>query len=653
MAEFAVRRENRANLPPDVAFLAGRLPLAELEAVVPEAERIGVSAHEILLSRGLIATETYYRALAASVGARFAPMVRLSFPADPFVGRDPVTAARLGMLVVSGSDGTEIAVSPRGPQVAALVRTLVSRPAAARRLFVTTPQALTDALVACGQDDFLRIARTGSGRLHEGNSARTLLDPRQKRTLVAALLVALALGLAAPQAAVLAFAAIVGAFFFGVIGLRFAAAVFGLLPEASHRPPRLAERDLPGYTVLVPLYREARVVPGLVAALERLDYPAHRLDIKLIAEADDAETLAALRRLELPMQFEVLTVPDAAPKTKPKALGFALALARGSLVTVFDAEDLPDPDQLRRAAERFAAEPDHVACLQARLAWYNWPESWFTRQLSLEYAALFDVFLPALERLGLPFPLGGTSNHFRIRALRAVGAWDAYNVTEDADLGLRLTRAGYRCRTLRSTTFEEAPVSFGAWLRQRTRWTKGWIQTWLVHMRAPGDLLRRVGLVRFLGIQAIFGGVIASAFVHPAFLAVIAAQVIRGDVFLHGGATVDFVVNGLGALNLTAGYLAGFAIALAGLRRRGMWWLIPELALLPVYWLTMSLAAVRAVWQLLRDPHLWEKTEHGLSRMRAARPSGSRSPRAPANSARAGGAREVPRSSATGGGCRR
>jgi len=204
--------------------------------------------------------------------------------------------------------------------------------------------------------------------------------------------------------------------------------------------------------------------------------------------------------------------------------------------------------------------------------------------------------------------------------LRTAGGWDAYNVTEDADLGLRLARCGYRCRTLAATTWEEAPVTFGPWLRQRTRWMKGWMQTWLVHMRAPRDLLRRVGVLHFFSVQAIFGGVVVSAVVHPVFLAVLVRQVAQGDIFLKSPGAVAAAINTIGATNLAAGYLAGFAIGLAGLIRRPMWWLIPELALLPLYWLTMSLAVYRALWQLARDPHGWEKTEHGVTRFAAAGP---------------------------------
>jgi cellulose synthase/poly-beta-1,6-N-acetylglucosamine synthase-like glycosyltransferase len=487
-------------------------------------------------------------------------------------------------------------------------------------MFVTTPQALTDAIAACGKNALLERSLNGLGGLPDALSAKTSLTRAQASVLVAAIGMLSALTALNPAAAMLLTTAILALVFLGLVGLRLAAALMELKPERAAPNPSLSDAELPVYSVLVPLYREAGQVARLIGALRRLDYPPHRLDIKMIVEEDDTETVMALRRRDLPPQFEILAVPAAEPRTKPKALCYALAFARGELVTIYDAEDLPEPDQLRRAAEQLAAADDGVACLQARLAWYNWPETWFTRQMALEYASLFDVFLPALARSGLPLPLGGTSNHFRIVALKRVGAWDAYNVTEDADLGLRLARAGYRCGVLASTTWEEAPVTLMPWLRQRTRWLKGWMQTYIVHMRAPGDLLRRLGIKRFLAMQAVFGGVVLSAFIHPVFVGVIAAQVLRGDVFIDGGGFASLVVNVVGAFNLAIGYLAGFAIAIAALRRRPMWWLVPELALLPVYWLTISLAALRAVWQLIHTPSYWEKTEHGLTEMEAKLP---------------------------------
>ncbi len=238
-----------------------------------------------------------------------------------------------------------------------------------------------------------------------------------------------------------------------------------------------ADQDLPGYSVLIPLYDEAAVAPALVAAMTALDYPEAKLQILFVTEEDDDATRQALVTAALSPQMTILTVPAGTPRTKPRALNYALHFATGGIVAVYDAEDIPELDQLRRAAAAFAAGSANLACVQARLNIYNPGESALTRQFTLEYAALFDAMLPALDRLGLPLPLGGTSNHFRRDHLVAVGAWDPFNVTEDADLGFRLARLGQRVEMLNSTTWEEAPATCSAWLGQRTRWLKGWMKT--------------------------------------------------------------------------------------------------------------------------------------------------------------------------------
>ncbi len=207
-----------------------------------------------------------------------------------------------------------------------------------------------------------------------------------------------------------------------------------------------------------------------------LEYPPEKLDIKLVLESDDFDTLFALERIRLGSQVEVIIAPEYGPRTKPKALNAALPFARGTYTVVYDAEDRPEPGQLRAAFDRFRAEGDDVACVQACLTIDNTADSWLSRMFTAEYAAQFDLFLPGLARIGLPLPLGGSSNHFRTRVLRAVGGWDPYNVTEDADLGMRIARYGYRATVTDSTTYEEAPAHLGAWLRQRTRWFKGWVR---------------------------------------------------------------------------------------------------------------------------------------------------------------------------------
>jgi cellulose synthase/poly-beta-1,6-N-acetylglucosamine synthase-like glycosyltransferase len=262
--------------------------------------------------------------------------------------------------------------------------------------------------------------------------------------------------------------------FLSAVFLRLFACAQSFEPQAQAAP--LVDARLPVYTLIVPLYREARVALQLAQAIDRLDYPRAKLDVIFVVEQNDRATARALTRNGPRAPHQILIAPDGAPRTKPRAMNIAAPFARGALLAVFDAEDLPEPRQLRRAAALFARLPARVACLQASLCIDNGAHNWLTAHFALDYAALFDVFNKGLGAMGLPIFLGGTSNHFRIEALREVGLWDAYNVTEDADLGLRLARAGYIVKTFDSQTFEEAPLTFRALLDQRTRWLKGWMR---------------------------------------------------------------------------------------------------------------------------------------------------------------------------------
>ncbi|HHN67482.1 MAG TPA: glycosyltransferase [Thermopetrobacter sp.] len=376
-------------------------------------------------------------------------------------------------------------------------------------------------------------------------------------------------------------------------------------PRPAPCPP-LDDPRLPVYTVLVPLYRETGVLAQLIEALSAIDYPPDKLDIKLVIERSDDGMRAALAEWALPDHFEVITVPDIAPRTKPKALNHALAFARGDLLTIYDAEDIPAPDQLRLAAARFAAAGDELACLQAKLAWYNTNESVFTRMIALEYAAHYDVMLPFLARIGAPLPLGGTSCHFRVRALRRCGAWDPHNVTEDADLGLRLARAGYRTAVLPSLTLEEACVSWRTWRDQRSRWIKGWLQTWLVHMRHP----RRLPVKAHLTLQVVLGAGVFAVLLAP-WCAVMLAHALLHPAAPSGA--FGLLLLGLALFLLTVGYGAAVTIVMVGMYRRGLMALWPWLLFLPLYWLLMSVAAWQALAEFLWRPHHWRKTGHGLS----------------------------------------
>lgn len=389
--------------------------------------------------------------------------------------------------------------------------------------------------------------------------------------------------------------------FFVVVCSRLAATLLTLKPRLAPRP--IAGRNLPHYTVVVALKDEAAVANQLVARLSALDYPPDRLTGYLIVEPGDHETRKALIEAPRPRWLQVLTAPPGSPTTKPRALNVGLSLARPGLLTVYDAEDEPDPGQLREAAARFhRAEPD-LACLQAplRIRTPGRHMRWMERQFALEYASLFEVTLPALARLRMPLPLGGTSNHFRVDVLREIGGWDPWNVTEDADLGFRLHRLGYRSGVLRLPTWETPPPNLSVWLPQRVRWLKGFMQTWGVHTREP----LRLGLGGLAGLHLTLGAAVASAALQGLFLSWIAASILAAG--LQGVTpnlpTPDLSLAVLGWAVATLGMLIGAARANV---QTGPW----DMVSAPAYWALLSVAQAHAIWRLISQPFYWDKTPH-------------------------------------------
>jgi cellulose synthase/poly-beta-1,6-N-acetylglucosamine synthase-like glycosyltransferase len=373
------------------------------------------------------------------------------------------------------------------------------------------------------------------------------------------------------------------------------------------------ETNWPFYTVLVPLYREARVVPQLLAALRALDYPRDRLQIVLLLEADDEATLAAVLATPLRPFERALIVPPGEPRTKPRALNAGLREARPGLLVVFDAEDIPAPDQLRKAAGIFAGAGRTLACLQARLDIDNREGTALAALFALEYLALFHAVKPGLAADHLPVPLGGTSNHFRTEALLAIGGWDDWNVTEDADLGIRLARAGYRVGDLVSSTAEEAPLHLKPWLRQRRRWLKGWIQTALVHSRDPRRTLADLGWFRTVCAIGAVPAPYLSALVYPVFSAIFLFRLLTGEMLVAEG-LVDAFMKGLMWVVFVSGLAASTVPAVIGARRAGARPPLALYALQPFYAVLVSLAAWLALWDFIRRPFHWWKTEHGLAR---------------------------------------
>jgi cellulose synthase/poly-beta-1,6-N-acetylglucosamine synthase-like glycosyltransferase len=467
----------------------------------------------------------------------------------------------------------------------------------------------------CGVRRRGRLWRPTVGSPGSDLSAERTLSARQSRGLLA---MAAIIGLSLVVAPLATLTAAIGL----ATALYLAALVYRLLmfrgslsaPETvvvdEHEARSIPDDELPMYTILVPAYREPEVIAGLISSLQGLDYPADRLDIKLLLEADDPDTVAAVTAARPSANVEVLRILPSEPRTKPKACNVGLGRARGKFVTIYDAEDRPDPLQLRRAVAAFTRLPSQVACLQAKLSYHNADQNLLTRWFTAEYALWFGQLLPGLVKLGAPVPLGGTSNHFRREVLVRLGGWDPYNVTEDADLGVRLHRLGFRTGVLESTTLEEANSDFVNWTKQRSRWYKGYLQTWLVHMRHPQQLLHQLGLKGFIGFNLFVGGTPFLAMLNPVFWALTATWFLaRPPIILELFPAWLYYTS---LVCLVVGNFAFLYTAVVSARIIERPSLVFAALLSPIYWVMMSIAAIKAMAQLFAAPTFWEKTVHGL-----------------------------------------
>ena len=594
-------------LPFELAAVRHLVDPALLAAVAARADGLGVGGDEVLRALDILSPDEITQTLAGRLGLVFDPLENITRTPIPIL-----QGAQAGILRRGAREGASIfTIASRGLKIRALAEAIEKNPALRIILRLTSPERMDAYIRRAGAEELAHEAASG---LHDwwpdlSAAARGKYNLR-RLALLTAIFGAMA-GYFFPHQSLLFAEFVLSTAFLIWIGLRLHAC------QMRQEPPLridMPDKALPYYTIVVALYREARVVEQLVDALKRLDYPPEKLDIKLVCEHDDEATIAALTALRLDPYFEILIAPDSGPRTKPKALAAALPFARGSYLVVYDAEDVPEPDQLKKALAAYSRGPKNLACVQARLAVDNVRDNWLTRHFAAEYAGLFDVFLPALADLRLPLPLGGTSNHFRTDILRGVGGWDPYNVTEDADLGMRLARFGYLSGVIDSTTHEEAPARLGAWLRQRTRWCKGWLQTWLVHMRLPAVLMRELGFGGFFAFQLLVGGTVLAALVHPFFLTLVLTDATFGDLFTPSDSLSEALRHGLAVTTLLSGYLGSAALSLVGLARRRLLGSAWVLVLTPVYWIMLSFAAWRGAIQLVFSPHLWEKTEHGLAR---------------------------------------
>lgn len=617
-----------AALPASIAFLASttiiqaRLEVETLLWATREARRIDAGPDEVLIKSGLISERSFYRALAQWLGLGFAETVG-AVPLPVNAGQDEIVrCASAGVVRLrqerlparSGRPplaGPVFALAPYGEGLSRIMALDLGRRG---DLVVTTPTELLAGLRRANAD-WIR-AHASQARAHL--SAAAGLSPGQ--FMIAACLAAVIPFAATlePWQTLVILALLAGPLFVMLVALRLSASLVStrLAPlgtDEGSLPPVPPDRDLPVYSVIIPLYRERRVLARLLDAIEGLDYPRAKLDVKIVVEADDVETRAALAAMHRPAFVDVVVVPPGHPRTKPRALNAALLEAKGTLVTIFDAEDVPEPQQLRKAVAGFSDCAADVICLQAHLVIDNLADNWISRCFALEYAALFDVINPGLLAANLPILLGGTSNHFITERLIEIGGWDAWNVTEDADLSFRMARAGYRTARLPSWTLEEAPSDAGIWMRQRTRWMKGYMQTIATHTRNPIRLVREAGPGDALTLLALALATVVSSIGYPVFLVAVLHAVLDGGI-LQPDSLAGSVIKVLALGLFGTGLFSMIVPAMLGAWRRGvrsLWLTVP---LLPFYYLLVSLAAWRGIFELIVAPFHWNKTDHGLAR---------------------------------------
>ncbi|MCG6207848.1 glycosyltransferase [Rhodopseudomonas sp. HC1] len=595
---------------PELACLRGVLAPELLGAAARRAEDLGISAERVLIQWGAIDEDAYLARLAGHLDIPLIDLARIPRTDCPLSDRQIAAAAAAGVIPLRQHGALSYVVAPTLRLSArALCQRRARWPGAALQL--TSAAALQRFLEQQGRVALGRTAAFDLLRRRPAMSASTgdgAMLWRQRLVRCAVVIGALvSLPLLAPAAT----STLLALWFIGFAALRLVAGLWPVRPV--RRRLRRLDETLPVYTLIAALYREAGTVADLVAALEALDYPREKLDIILVLEPGDLATRAALARLKPRPHLRVLVAPPFGPQTKPKALNYALAFAHGDFLAVFDAEDRPEPGQLRAALDAFAQHGPATGCVQASLSIDNLTHSWLSRSFAAEYAGQFDLVLRGLSALRTPLPLGGSSNHFRVAVLRDIGGWDPFNVTEDADLGFRLARFGYRSHAFTSTTFEEAPVTLRNWLPQRTRWMKGFIQTWVVHMRHPLRLWGEIGGRGVATLNLLVAGNVVTALAYPVLL-VIGALMVVGHFAPLPVAMQPGPPGLLHYAAVVAGYTSTIVLGWQGLARRRQLALMPVLLLTPLYWLCLSVAAWRAVWQFVWSPHRWEKTTHGVAR---------------------------------------
>ncbi|EKE73174.1 family 2 glycosyl transferase [Celeribacter baekdonensis B30] len=569
-----------------------------------EDARIG----DILLAHGMVEEATLYRALAQQHHAivadfdKTAPDVRLI----DILGADE--CLRRGLLPWRQVGGTVIIASCRPEQFEDL-RPRLSALFGPVRMAVTSETAMHEALLRSRQRKLALCAET---RVAAHESCREM-DIRKLTRMVSSLAVlGLILALLSPISAAILLTSWAVLTLVVSTGLKIAAA-FAQASTARTRQSTFSSRRtrtaLPTVSIMLPLFKEREVATRLIKRVSRLSYPRELLDICLVVEEDDTVTQEAIASTDLPRWMRQIIVPRGGVKTKPRAMNFALDFCRGSIIGIYDAEDAPEPEQIHKVVAHFAQTGPEVACVQGILDFYNARTNWLSRCFTVEYATWFRVILPGYERMGLAVPLGGTTLFFRREAIEELGGWDAHNVTEDADLGIRLARHGYRTELLHTVTEEEANCRLWPWVKQRSRWLKGYAMTYAMHMQNPRKLWRDLGAWRFFGVQALFLGAL-SQFVLAPFLWSFWLFPLGLPHPLRGILPHDVLV-GLGATFLLSEVVT-VAVGMVATSTSKHKWLWPWVPTLHFYYPLATLAALKGLWEMVTKPYYWDKTAHGV-----------------------------------------
>lgn len=604
----------------EILLQEGIVDTATLERALSIQRKSGAQIGDVLIALGKINPLQLAKALSLQFNLPYRNAV--DYPANPETLKEVVLGVgeqflRTNAILPLGRKGNSLGVVTSRPNAKEPLEALAKAMNAELFLFVCSEREIQTALTNQFRDSYTEESTMALFFRNPDESAMETFTTLQLVLLYSLVTLFLFGMLFRGRETLLVLFFLINVFYVFSLGFKLLASILGARTEileqvSDEEAAALDPKTLPVYTILLPMYKEPEVVKHLIAGIMEMDYPLEKLDVKILLEEEDAVTYDAVRALRPPANFEIVRVPYSVPKTKPKACNYGLLFARGEYLTIYDAEDVPEKDQLRKVVAAFRKGPENMICVQAALNYFNSDQNLLTRMFTLEYSYWFDYMLPGIEALGMPIPLGGTSNHFRTEMLRLLGGWDPFNVTEDADLGIRASAHRMWVSTINSTTFEEANSHIGNWIRQRSRWIKGYMQTYLVHMRNPLRLFRTIGFMPFMGVQLLIGGTFMTFLINPILWLLFIFWILFRPLWMES--VFPLWILTLSTLNLIVGNAMGIYLNMLAVFRRRLFHLTFYSLVNPFYWVLHSIAAYKALWQLFTKPFYWEKTVHGLAK---------------------------------------